>query len=439
MTPTPERDSTLTARGPRTTRQATRTFLILHALRWLPIGFLLPILVLVPTERGLDLPTVGLMFATYGLTTAVLELPTGGLADAIGRKPVLLVATVADTGLLLALAFGATPAQFLIGAVMGGVGRALLSGPLESWYVDTARSIDPQVPLRPGLARAGTVEGVALAAGALLSAVLPTIGAALPVDGVVSQLTLPVYGGLIAQIASFVALAVLLHEPRRRRTAGWGAGISDVPGVVVDGLRLARSTRDLRVLFSTFVVAAVAFVAVEVLWQPRFTALLGGAGRATQTFGYVIVAMSLAAAAGAWLADRLPGVFARRASATAAGGMALAATAMLGLANADTFLLAAAAFAAVYGAGAITSVATREMLHERVPAGRRATLLSVESLCEQTGNVIASLALTRVAAAFGIPFAWSVGAVLLVVVGVLLLFVADDPSDGPTDDPKLVR
>lgn len=183
MQSTPESAPTPDTHGPRTARGATRTFLILHALRWLPAGFVIPILVLVPTERGLDLPTVGLMFATYGLTTALLELPTGGLADAVGRKPVLLVATVADTGLLLALAFGVTPAHFLAGAFLGGVGRALLSGPLESWYVDTVRAIDPEIGLRPGLARAGTVEGIALAVGALLSAVLPTIGAGLPLDG----------------------------------------------------------------------------------------------------------------------------------------------------------------------------------------------------------------------------------------------------------------
>ena len=163
-------------------RRITRAFLVCHALRWLPVGFILPILVLVPTERGIALPTVGLMFATYGLTTALLELPTGGLADAVGRKPVLLVATVADSGLLLALAFGSTASHFLAGAALGGVGRALLSGPLESWYVDTVRTVDPTVALRPGLARAGFAEGVALALGALLSAVLPTVGAGLARD-----------------------------------------------------------------------------------------------------------------------------------------------------------------------------------------------------------------------------------------------------------------
>ena len=45
----------------------TRVFLLCHGLRWLPVGFVLPIMALVPIERGLDLPGIGLMFAgAYG-------------------------------------------------------------------------------------------------------------------------------------------------------------------------------------------------------------------------------------------------------------------------------------------------------------------------------------------------------------------------------------
>lgn len=407
------------------TRRITRAFLVCHALRWLPVGFVLPILVLVPTERGIALPTVGLMFATYGLTTALLELPTGGLADAIGRKPVLLVATVADSGLLLALAFGTTASHFLAGAALGGVGRALLSGPLESWYVDTVRTVDPTVALRPGLARAGFAEGVALALGALLSAVLPTVGAGLPLDGPVSQLTLPAYGGMAAEVASFVAVLVFVREPRRPARSDWRATARAVPELVANGLSTAGGTRDLRRLFGAFLLTAIAYVGVEVLWQPRFADLLGSASRATQTFGYVVVAMSLGAAVGAWLADRLPGASARHAARVAAVATVLAAAVLVGLSAAPTFATAAAAFVGVYFANALGSVAAAEVLHERVQADRRATMVSVQSLTQQAGNVIASVGLTRVADAAGIPAAWVVGAVVLVAAAALLASIGD--------------
>lgn len=410
----------------RVTRRITRAFLVCHALRWLPIGFVIPILVLVPIQRGLALPTVGLMFAAYGVTTALLELPTGGLADTLGRRPVLLVATVADTGLLLALGFGTTTWHFLVGAVLGGLGRALLTGPLASWYVDTVRAVDPGIALRPGLSTAGFAEGIALAVGALLSAVLPTIGADLPLDGPVSQLTLPVYGGLVAEVSSFSAVLVLVHESRSPVSGRWRTVARGVPAVVAQGLRAAAGARDMRRLFGAFVLSAIAYVAVEVLWQPRFADLLGGASRATRTFGYVVVAMSLGAAAGAWLADRLPGALARRPGRMAAAATALSAAVLVGLAAASTFAMATAAFVGVYALGALRSVAEAEVLHERVPAERRATMVSVQSLTQQVGNVIASVTLTRVATASGIPTAWLVGAGVLVIASVLLAQVGDE-------------
>jgi MFS family permease len=407
--------------GLRPVDRTTHVFLLCHGLRWLPTGFVVPIMALVPTERGSGLPTVGLMFAAYGVTTAVLELPTGGLADVVGCRPVLLIATVAQSGLLGALAFGTAAWHFVAGAMLGGIGRALMSGPLESWYVDTVRALDPEASLRPGLSAAGLVEGLALAAGALLSAFLPTIGAGLPVDGVISQLTLPIYGGLLAQVASFVAVLTLLHEPQRRQRRGLRSELRNIPTVVSDGLHLALNTRDLRLLFAAFVVTAVAQFSVEVLWQPHFSALLGDTSRATQTFGYVVVAMSLAAASGAWLTNRLPG--ARRPTAIAGGAAALSAVVLGGLAVAGTFAAAVIAFAGFYMLCATRIVAENELLHEHVPAHSRATMVSAQSLSQQAGGVITSLGLTRVAATAGIPAAWGIGAALLLPATALLLLV----------------
>src|ERR687886_2127406 len=108
---------------------ARRVFLICHGLRWLPTGLLLPIMVLRLTQRGLDLTQVGYVFAVYGAVTAACELPTGGLADELGRKPVLLVATVFDAAQAAGLLVGNSLPTFLAAAAAGAIGRALLSGP----------------------------------------------------------------------------------------------------------------------------------------------------------------------------------------------------------------------------------------------------------------------------------------------------------------------
>jgi DHA1 family tetracycline resistance protein-like MFS transporter len=92
-----------------------RRFLVLVALRWLPVGLLIPVFVLLPLSRGLTLTQIGLVFAVQGLVVMVLELPTGGLADAIGRRPVLLVAGVVSLS-SLALFYVAGTVELFVAA-----------------------------------------------------------------------------------------------------------------------------------------------------------------------------------------------------------------------------------------------------------------------------------------------------------------------------------
>ena len=132
-------------RRPTDTLTVRRRFLILRGLRWLPTGLLIPVLVLVLLERGLSLTQLGIVFAGQGLMVLVLELPTGGLADAIGRRTVLLVATVFEVAAIVILIGAHSLPLLVLAAGLMGVYRALESGPLDSWYVDTAQAVDPNV------------------------------------------------------------------------------------------------------------------------------------------------------------------------------------------------------------------------------------------------------------------------------------------------------
>lgn len=57
--------------------------------RFIP-GMFTPVMVLLLLDKRLDLVEVGKVLALFSATVIVLELPTGGLADAVGRKRVYL-------------------------------------------------------------------------------------------------------------------------------------------------------------------------------------------------------------------------------------------------------------------------------------------------------------------------------------------------------------
>ena len=81
-----------------TARSARRRYLALIALRWLPTGLLIPVTTLLALSRGLSLTEIGLVFSIQGLVVLALELPTGGLSDALGRRPVLILASLVGLG-----------------------------------------------------------------------------------------------------------------------------------------------------------------------------------------------------------------------------------------------------------------------------------------------------------------------------------------------------
>ena len=76
--------------APTTVRAATRRLVGLTALRWLPVGLTTPITVLLAQSRGLSLAEIGLLFTLHGVVVLALELPTGGLADVLGRRAVVV-------------------------------------------------------------------------------------------------------------------------------------------------------------------------------------------------------------------------------------------------------------------------------------------------------------------------------------------------------------
>ncbi len=77
-----------------------------------------------------------MVMAAQGLLVLVLDLPTGGLADAFGRKPVLVTAALLNVVSLALFAVASSVALFVVVFLLQGAFRALDSGPLDSWYVD---------------------------------------------------------------------------------------------------------------------------------------------------------------------------------------------------------------------------------------------------------------------------------------------------------------
>lgn len=397
-------------------RLLRRRFVALTFLRWFPTGLLIPVLVLLMVGRGLSLPTVGAVFASYGVVTLLLELPTGGLADVIGRRTVLALAELVTIAAMLVIAVGQTVPVLLAGTMLAGVGRALGSGPLEAWYVDAAHAVDPLTDLKPALARAGAAGAVGLALGALAGGAvvaatsLPDSG-----DGVLLSVSVPYLVSAAFGLVHLAGIVAWVRDPARSvPRPGWRAVLFDVPRTVVAGGRLVSTNRVLRRISLRAAVMGIVLTTAEVLSPVQFEESIGADG-----YAVLVTGAFLGTAAGSHLGPlvgRLSGGTGRGiVTATVLGAVGLAGLAL------PTWGAAAAAYVFLYASLGLDEPLLGELLHAETASDQRATVISVQSLVLQGGGTVGNLAVPLLAATASFRVAWLV--VAAVCLGSTLLAV----------------
>lgn len=394
-------------------------FLLLLGLRWLPVGLMVPVSVLLPLERGLTLAQAGSVAALQGLVVLVLQLPTGGLTDAIGRKPVLVLAGAVDLVAFGLLAVAHSVPMFAAVWVLQGVYRALDSGPLEAWFVDRTLAADPAADIETGLSRSGIVLGAAVAGGALLGGGLVALG---PI-GPVSALTVPVLASIALQVVSLTCVVLLMTEERHGRgVAALVESIKGVPAAMGGAVRLARGSRVVAALIAVELFWGFGMPSFEALTPVRLGELVGGADRASALMGPAGCAAWGASALGAALIPRLT----RRIGAPWSG---FALRILQGLTVAGMALLGGpagmiGAYLLCYTVHGAANPVHAGLLHRQVDGPHRASLISLNSMAAQPGNALGLIALTSIATRAGVPAAMLTGAAALALAAPLYLVKA---------------
>ena len=403
--------------APTNTQNVRRRFLVLRGLRWLPTGLLVPVLVLVLLDRGLSLAQLGVVFAGQGLMVLILELPTGGLADAIGRRTVLLAATVFEVAAFVLLISARSVPLLVLAAGLMGVYRALESGPLDSWYVDTAQAVDPDADIERGLSQAGIVTGLAIGIGALAASALVAFNPLPNVDPLVT----PVIVAVALLVLEWVAIAMLMTEPPQQRSIGaLKRAVSAVPTIVATAVGTVRRSTALIALVSVEFLWGLGIHSMESFTPVKLGEVLDSADRAAALLGPANTVAWLVAAGGAAL---VPLLTRRLSPARAGAGLRIVqGITVLGIAFAVGPIGVVIAYVLAIGVNGASNPIHQGMLHRGVVDGKsRATVVSVNSLTGQTGAMVGGIALGMLADATSLTVAIVAGAVILSAAAPLYL------------------
>ncbi len=400
-----------------------RTLLILYsvnqALHWFAMGIVIPVMVLTLLDLGFNIGQVGIAMAVMSTTVMLLELPTGGLADAIGRKRVYMTAVALYIAGYSLIFFTAEFCQLLAAVVLIGIGRALSSGTIDAWYVDEHKKLggDDRL-LQRDLARAGVVIPAALGAGTLLGGFIPDLTGAYKWN----ILTLIAF-----YILQLVLTSVLIKEDRNAFSGSISAGFKAFPAVLSSAVKYGITKRNTMVILTATAALGIGLSGLEQLWQPRVKEIAPDSG--TWFLGVLAAGYFLAAAGGNAVSTVLLKLFNHRYRLVLFLFRLLMAGFYLVLASVTGIGAFAPVYFLLFFAHGVTGSPEMTVFNRDIPSSRRSSLLSLNSLFLQAGGAAGSVAAGLIALRGSISAAWAAAGLLLGISSFAYLLLKDKKAD----------
>ncbi len=404
-----------------TSARILRTYVVLTLLSTFASSLIWGVNTLFLLDAGLSVAGAFAANAFFTLGQVIFEVPTGVVADTMGRRiSYLLGAATLFVATLLYLWMWSIEGPFwgwALSSVLLGLGFTFFSGATEAWLVDGLAATGYRGSLDAAFAKGQIAEGAGMLTGSVAG-------------GVIAQLTnlgvpFAVRAGalLLTFVVALVSMRDVGFQPRRGASV-----VADVRTVLRASMNHGFGIRPVRwLMLGGFVSGGVPIFAFYAM-QPY---LLEQSGR-HESYAIAGVAAALFAAAqiaGAYLVPAISRLVARRTSALLfAGG--ITAAALLAIGAFDSFWVSLSMLAVWALAWASVQPVRQAFLNGCIPSAQRATVLSFDNLLASAGGVVAQPGLGRVADVWGYPASYVVSAGVELLSMPFLLLARRERSPG---------
>ncbi|RBI61071.1 MFS transporter [halophilic archaeon] len=374
-------------------------------------GFYIPVSVIYMEAQGLGLADIGLVQGAFLFSMVVSELPTGYLADRLGRRTALAL----GNGIVVAVMLGftvadSTPAFTAVYAVWA-VGWTFRTGTADAWLYELLAERDAADEHARISGRADSALRIVSAVTALSAGLLYTVDPAIPF--------------LANAVLAALGLPLLSTLPKTRGAAdedGERMGVREAARV----LRAKLSRPSIRWIVVYAALFNLAFSVTRVFEQPAMRAVgVPITGLGVLYAGFKLVSAVASSAAGP-LQDRL-----------GTRGVLLLLVPVVGVAYASFAVVPLLLVPALFlrrGIQRVTRPVRNEYVNDRLEDVGRATVLSGVSMALTLASGTANVLGGRVAAVVGPVTFLSATGVAVATLGGLLWHVTH-PVREPTADP----
>lgn len=394
-------------------RRIQRTYLTLLLGNTLAASFIWGINTLFLLDAGLSNLEAFAANAFFTAGMVIFEVPTGVVADTVGRRTSYLLGTITlAASTLLYYFLWELEGPFWTWAVVSillGLGFTFFSGATEAWLVDALNFAGYDGGLEAVLGRGQMVAGIAMLGGSVAGGVI----AQATTLGVPFLLRVAVLG------VTFVVAWRLMHD------LGFTPQPATSPLQAVNHVFSSSIEHGLKnppvrwVMLAAPFMSGVGFYAFYAL-QPYLLELYGDS-EAYSIAGLAAAIVAGAQIAGGYAAPRIRGLFQKRTSALVLATLATSGT-LVALGLTSVFGLALALLVA-WGLLFAASMPIRQAyLNDMIPSQQRATVLSFDSLMGSTGGVVIQPVLGRAADVYSYATSFVIGGLIeLLAIPFLLL------------------
>jgi MFS family permease len=363
------------------------------------VGFTFGTYVLFLKENGLDLFQVSLVNFFFMATIFILEIPTGSLADAFGRRVSFLLSCVFYVigGLWYFFLRGFW--NFVAAEVWLAIGSCLMSGAFDAWLVDSIRYYGFTGDLKMIFGKKQWYIKLAQIPAALFGTWLAGF------DLSYIWLAKAIGIGLVGAAAFFLMKENYPLEKKR----GLKAGLGQMKVIARESIKYGLGHPKIFWLMATTSILMACSQPLNMYWSILFEGMLGGKDR----MGFIWAGIDIAILAGIYLGGKVLPKFLCRDGRCLAWGFGVTAFSMALAGSFENFGLTLAFFLShEMGRGMIMPL-NEATLHHCLPSEKRATVASFQSMVNKGGAALGLVGFGLLSKNFGIQISWLAAGLLL--------------------------
>jgi MFS family permease len=399
---------------PEASRRVIRSYFAIAGLYTLAASIIWGVNTLFLLDAGLSIGQVFIANAAFSAGTVLFEIPTGVVADTLGRRvsflfsvAVLAVTTLAYVG-LAEIEGGLL--EFCLVSVFMGLGFTFYSGAVEAWLVDALNDTGFDGMLDRVFAQGQMVTGGAMLIGTVGGGLLGTANLAFPF--IARAVMLVILFGLAMSLMRDIGFT-----PRRLALSAMPREMGAVARSSVD---FGWKRKELRLLMMASFLGSAFFAWGFYAWQPYILDLLGR--DAVWVAGVVSALIAVSTMMGNALVEWFTRFCGHR-TTLIVGAVAVQSVAAVIVGLTTNFWVAVPVFLLITAGLGVVRPVRQAYFHKVIPTEQRATVISFDSMVSGVGGVGGQVGLGALAQAQSISAGYVAGGFITALALPLVLAV----------------